>query len=233
MSSPVKLCWSAVGDAQTSFSHFMRVLRTGGIVDDYALRPGIGLVCVGDYFDYGAVDDANVAMVGREGTQTLRWLAGQPADRVIILLGNHDIARVMELAYETDATFRAAQYLAREVATDLANRDEFITRYPNIPTPEVALRDFSTFAVEQRQLVQELLIARRVTLAASGVLDGKPVLITHAAVPTHDLEAIGMEPTTDVSAIASAVNAFLDAAVDAVAPLWQLGEEAALDLAPL
>lgn len=233
MSATPKIRWSAVGDAQTNFGHFLRVLRRGGVVDGEALSPDRGVVCVGDYFDYGVVDDTNVVQVGREGTRILHWLAALPEERAIILLGNHDMARVVELAFESDVSFRAAQHLAREVATGIIDRDEFLRSYPAVPTPEVALRDLSTFAVEQRRLLQELLMARRVRLAAVATLNGAPALITHAGVTTTDLAAIGMEGATDVSAIAHGLNAFLDRAVDAVAPQWRSGEDAALDLAPL
>lgn len=233
MSTSSKLRWSAVGDAQTSFGHFLRVLRRGGVVDGEKLSDGEGLLCVGDYFDYGVVDDSNAAQVGSEGTHILRWVTSYPADRTIVLLGNHDLARVMELAFESDTSFRAAQHLAREVASGLVPRDEFLKSYPYIPTPEVALRDFSTFCVEQRKLVQDLLMAGRVRLAAVAHIGGRPALVTHAAVTTHDLANLGIAPTTDVSAIAAAMNDFLDEAVRRVAPLWRRGEDAALDLGPV
>ena len=50
--------------------------------------------------------------MGRDGSNVLRWLAEHPPDQVVILMGNHDAARVMELAFESDESFAGARALA-------------------------------------------------------------------------------------------------------------------------
>jgi hypothetical protein len=199
---------------------------------DDRVADNVGLVAVGDYFDYGIVDDTNVIEVGREGTRILRWLAGHSPEQVVILFGNHDLARVCELAFETDASFREAQRHARSVIANAATRESFFSNFPRIPTPEVALRDFSSFAVEQRTLVQELLSSARARLAVAARRHGRDVLVTHAGVTVADLAACGSHAAT-VDAIANDIDAFLERAVDRVREIWSRGGEAPLDLTPL
>jgi hypothetical protein len=225
--------WFAVGDAQTTFARFMQVLARHGVLGpDGRVAENVGLVAVGDYFDYGIVDDTNVVEVGREGTTILKWLASHSPEQVVILFGNHDLARVMELAFETDAGFRAAQHKARAVIADPTTRAAFFAEHPRIPTPEVALRDFSSFCVEQRELVQDLLLQSRARLAVVARRHGRDVLISHAGVTLADLKACGSH-ATDAAAIADDLDAFLERAVENVRPLWSSDALAPLDLSPL
>jgi hypothetical protein len=228
--------WFAVGDPQTTFERFLGILRTHDLIDDAtgSLREDVGLVSIGDHFDFQSHDDKPLDATGRDGADILRWLAGHPAEQVVILLGNHDTARVMELAFESDDTFAAARALALECKAEEPPGEktrEFVARFPRIPTPEVAYRDNSAFAVDQRKLVQDLLLAGRVRLACLGKHGGKPVLLTHASVTDVQVEQLGVAP--DAAEIVDALEAHLRGAVARVRGAWERGELAALDLAPL
>ncbi len=189
---------------------------------------------IGDHFDFQAHDRKALADTGRDGTDILRWLAEHPPDQVVILLGNHDTARVMELAYESDETFAAARALAAECKAEdppAEKHREFVARYPHIPTPSVAHRDYSAFAVYQRELVQRLLLAARVHLACVGHHAGRPALLTHASITDAQVAELGVEP--HAAALAVALESRLRAAVERVRGAWERGEPAALDLEPL
>lgn len=232
--------WYAMGDPQTTFERFTEVLATHGLLDtDGRVRDEMGLVSIGDHYDFGGTDD--VAEVGQHGERILRFLAAHPRDQVVILLGNHDTVRVQEFAYVTDALFTEARAMALKIAA-LGPEDEqerefqkskFHEAYPQIPTPELASRDFCAFATSQRTLMQELLLAGRVKLAASGrTEDGTPVLLNHAGLTKRELTFfpdVAVKP----SALADALNRYLDDAVATVAPAWQAGALAKLDLAPV
>ncbi len=224
--------WFAIGDLQTTFDRFMQVLTRYGLLRGDRLAPDVGLVSVGDYFDYGVVDASNAHVVGREGTRIVRWLTDHPREQTVVLLGNHDMARVQELAFETDEGFAAAQLFAQRCAVRPELRDKFFADFPRIPTPEVALRDFSAFMVEQRTLLQTLLMEDRVGLALAAWRDGEDLLVTHAGVTTTDLANADSRATT-VPEVAEALNGFLRHRVGRVAPKWRAGEDAELDLAPL
>ena len=86
--------------------------------------------------------------------------------------------------------------------------------------------------VEQRALLQTLLVRDRVRFALGAVRDGQELLVTHAGVTTVDLGNAGSRATT-VPAIVDDLNAYLADAVARVAPAWQRGENAELDLTPL
>lgn len=224
--------WFAIGDLQTEFDRFMQVLERHRLLRDGRLAPDVGLVSVGDYFDYGIVDESNAHVVGREGTRIVRWLTDHPPEQTVVLLGNHDLCRLQELACETDEGFAAAQAFARKVALRPELRDQFFTLYPHIPTPEVAVRDFSSFMVEQRALLQTLLLSGRVQLAVGAWFAGEDLLITHAGVTKTDLGNSGSAATAGPE-IADALNAYLARGVAQVADKWKAGENAVLDLAPL
>ena len=74
---------------------------------DGALRPEVQLLSVGDHFDWGGVHER--ARVAHSSLQLVAWLASHPADQAVLLLGNHDLGRVGELAHFSDAAFAAAQ----------------------------------------------------------------------------------------------------------------------------
>lgn len=217
--------WFAIGDPQTTFDTFLDVLRGHGLLDGEELRDDVGLVSIGDHFDFDPRGRALEA-VGRDGTNILRWLAGHPADQAVVLMGNHDAARVMELAAETDASFAAARALA-ETASD----EEFRAAHPRIPTRAIALRDYASFAEHQRTLVQELLLADRMRLACVGERGGVSLLLTHAAVTDTQVNELGGDATAP--ALADLVNQRLRDAVARVRDAWTTGRTAALDLAPL
>jgi hypothetical protein len=157
------------------------------------------------------------------------------------LFGNHDAARVMELATLDDDRFQAARTLARsideteqtagEAAAEQRVRDEFSPAFPELPPPGVVGRDYASFTTEQRALVMELLLAGRFHLAQTGTLcDGRAALLTHAGVTTRELALLGVGTTSE---IAVALDATLATAVDRVRTDWQRGELTPLSLEPL
>ena len=211
----------AVGDPQAPLSKFMSVLDVNGLLgDDGHLRPEVGLVSMGDHFDWGRPDDRAAAT--EEGTLLLSWLAAHPPDQVQILVGNHDLVRVGELSGFTDEAFLEAQALA-DKAEQPAQHAAFLARYPMLASPAVITRDYSCFDVRQRALVTRLLKSRRVRLALAPAPD---FLLVHAGVTTEDLELLG-PVGPGAPAIAAALNAFLDARV----ARWK--GEGPLDLSPL
>src|SRR5262249_39620205 len=80
--------WLALGDPQTTFDKLMEVLRLHDAVDEARgtprLREDVGLLSIGDHFDFGAHGGPDV---GHEGELFLRWLVEHPADQTIVLLG--------------------------------------------------------------------------------------------------------------------------------------------------
>jgi hypothetical protein len=174
-----------------------------------------------------------------EGVRILGWLAAHARDQVRILAGNHDLARVMELAAVDDARFEAAGDLARAIYdAPAADRDaldaELLRRYPEIATPGCVGRDYNAFTVEQRELVKRMLLDDRFDLAlAACTRGGASVLLTHAGVTTRQLDQLGLPDEREPTAIAGALNARLRAAVADVAVDWRRGGLAALSLEPL
>jgi hypothetical protein len=227
----------AIGDPQTSAERFFGALRANGVLDDDGwVRPDTHLVAMGDYFDY-QVSDRQAARV--EGVLVLGWLAAHPPERVTILCGNHDLSRVMELVSVDDARFAEAAELGRQIrelprgARADAEAD-FRVRFPEIATSGYAARDYNAFTVEQRRLVQRLLLARRFTLAlAAHAADGTPVLLTHAGVTTRELGLLGLPDERDPVAIAAALETHLADAIAVVAAGWRSGGSQPLSLEPL
>lgn len=228
MSSPEKR-WFAVGDPQTTEERFLSFLERAGVLRDSRLRPDVGLVSIGDHFDFGKETE----LAAREGMAILRWLSSHPPDQVLLIAGNHDLSRVTELAYETDASFAEARELAARVAKDEAAHEEFTRRFPRIPTPEITTKDYGAFREEQRTFVQELLLERRFVLAAATELDGNPALLVHAGLSTRELDILGIPGERRPRTIARALNRWLDDAVARVAEAWRRRELAALQLEPL
>ena len=224
-----------MGDPQTTFANVLGILDNHDLLGaDGYLREDVGLVSIGDHFDFQSHDDKAMAAVGRDGIDNLRWFAEHPPDQVVIVMGNHDSARVMELAFETDESFAAARALAAvALAEDPPGEKtrEFVTTYPRIAKPGLASRDFASFSVAQRKLVQQLLLAGRMRLACLGSHAGKPVLLTHAGVTNAEVKELGVEPRAE--ALAVALEAHLRKAVAGVRGAWESDEPAALDLRPL
>jgi hypothetical protein len=205
----------AVGDPQAPLETVLGVLDSHRLLaDDGRLRPDVALYSMGDHFDWGSAAEAERA--GKDGLALLAWLASHPAESVHLVLGNHDLARVGELALFDDATFRAARLEAARVyadADEAAERD-LLKRFPALPTAETAARDFASFTVAQRDLVASLLRARRFRIAFAF---GPDVLLTHAGVTVADVGIDEADP--DARAIAVSLNDRLDRALSA----WTAG----------
>lgn len=232
-----------IGDPQASFDKVLDVLDRHGALatgDEPRLAADVRLVSIGDHFDY---DLTNPVEAGQEGLRLLRWFASHEPSQVILLAGNHDLSRVMELATISDDEFAIARDLARSIdetnhregkaAADKRSEIEFAPRFPTLPPPGVIGRDYASFSVEQRTLVMQLLLSGRFHLALTGtLLDGREVLITHAGVTGRELGILGVRDVTP-RAIAAVLEAELVAAVDRVRDDWQRGELAQLCLEPL
>ncbi len=232
-----------MGDPQAAFDHILGVLAAHG-----ALAPGgarladdVVLVSIGDHFDYDLHD---YTTAGANGLRFARWLAAQDPARALMLLGNHDAARVIDLVGLDDARFASAASLGREIAETRRRdgdhaaarrvREEFMPRFPDVPTYGLAARDYASYTTEQRALVVELVLAGRFRLALAGALpDGRDVLLTHAGVTTRELGLIGVPDERDPVRLAAALQARFIAAVEAVRDDWEHGECVPLPLAPL
>ena len=211
----------AIGDPQADITRFFAVLDRHGLLGaDGGLRPEVQLVSVGDHFDWGPASERD--QVALSGTRLVAWMASHPADQAVLLLGNHDLGRVGELADFTDARFAAAQaeadVLYRGGDPDAARERDFLARYPEVPTVELIARDFGTFREEQRTWVEFLLRARRFRVAHAA---SEHLLVLHAGVTREDLNELGVpEPRqAHAPAAAEALNRALDSAVDA----WKRG----------
>jgi hypothetical protein len=250
----------AIGDPQSTTDRWFGALAAHGLLGtDGWLRPEVRLVAMGDYFDYH-VPERDRARV--EGVLILGWLAAHAPAQVTLVAGNHDVARVMEFADVDDDEFRTAAEAATAVIAlprgqRTAAAAEFARRFPAIPTPGYAARDFNAFTVEQRELVQRLLLADRFVLATTASVRGTPALLTHAGVTHRELDLLCLRdhhaaitlpaptrphlppPPPPSSAapgartIAAALNDRLAAAIRAVSGAWRSGAAAALSLEPL
>jgi hypothetical protein len=205
----------AIGDPQAPFERFLDVLRCHELLGaGDRLRDDTALVSIGDHFDWGVASDR--ARASASSMRVLDWLESHPADQVAILAGNHDLARVGELAPFDDDAFAEAQRQADALREkpDPDAEAAFLDRWPTLPTSESAARDFGTFRAEQRDRVVALLRQGRLCLALPAADD---LLLTHAGVTRDDLDALGLDPARqrDARAIAGALNAALDAAVAA------------------
>ncbi|MFM8410600.1 MAG: hypothetical protein ACKOCT_10010, partial [Alphaproteobacteria bacterium] len=194
------------------------------------------------------VDEA-MREVGAEGIATLRWLAGLPRRRAAILLGNHDVVRVAELAHLDDDAFARARRRAREIERASGDRDRaarlvdrFHADFPLVPAPGLLSRDFASWSEEQRALVARLLLDGRLALATTARMDAWPeveVLATHAGVTVREVELLRhgglLDPGEAVTpaALAAALNRHLGRAVERVHRDWERGEWTPLDLSPL
>ncbi|RKH51936.1 transcriptional regulator [Corallococcus sp. AB050B] len=207
----------AMGDPQADFDRVLSILSLHGLLDEEGgLRPDVCLVSVGDHFDWGPAADRE--RVASSALRLVAWLASHPADQAVMLLGNHDLGRVGELADFTDVTFRAAQVEADRVYagddTDAEKERAFLQRWPGLPSAELAARDFSTWTGEQRAWVEHLLRVRRFRVAHAA---GDSLLVLHAGVTREDLGVVGLEPGrwADARAVAEALNGVMDRAVAA------------------
>jgi hypothetical protein len=145
----------------------------------------------------------------------------------VLIAGNHDLARVGELApfdEETWLRVRAeADAVARSGGARGPSEEAFLARHPELPSAEVASRDFATFDVVQRDQVRSLLRRSRFRLAHAPKED---LLLTHAGVTIDDLRSAGVKRTeADAFVLSAALNEVFDTAVrewlrgDSVKPL--------------
>jgi hypothetical protein len=214
----------AIGDPQAPFEKFLAILDRHRLLgDDGRLDPDVQLVSMGDHFDWGHRADRDKA--ADSALSLIAWLAAHPSDQVILIAGNHDLARVGELARYDDDAFAPARAEADVVYADgepdALLEARFLKHHPDAPTAETFARDFATFRVEQRTFVIETLRSKRMKLAHAVAAD---FLLLHAGITDDELAAIGVPPSAraDAPAIADALNASLDAALarfDGTAPL--------------
>ena len=221
----------AVGDPQTTPARFLGALRDAGLLSGERLRAGVRLLSMGDHFDFEPLAGWDWPSVSAAGEEILSWLAAHPPEQVTILFGNHDVCRVMELYRLTDSAFDAARAEGADAGVPKA---EFLSRYPDLPSKGIAARDFSSFRVSQRRLVQRLLLNGRARLAC--VVEtpaGHRALATHAGVTSRELALLGLSGCVDPDTIAAALNALLSERVARVRADWEGGGEAPLDLSPV
>jgi hypothetical protein len=216
----------AMGDPQAPFARVMEVLRARDLLNGDKLKDDVHLVVMGDYFDYGGRDARAEAAEG--SAHLVAWLVSHAEEQVTLIAGNHDLARVGELAKLDDATFQRAQaeadkgyYDKTPVRPEQAFRDEY-----DLPSWELVSRDFSAFKERQRALVSDLLSARRMRAAFA---PSAKVLLVHAGVTTAALATAGAGTAKDARVIANALNRALFAAYDA----WRAGTAARLEIAGL
>jgi len=221
-----------MGDPQGPFDKLLAVLDNHGALRDGRLADDVVLISIGDHFDY---DFQDWYTAGQHGLRFLRWLASHDDAQVKLLLGNHDVSRVMELISVTDERFGDARELAQSLDGDPALDATFRAAFPELPSPGLVGRDFASFSVAQRTLVMELLLAGRFHLALAGELPGgRGVLLTHAGVTNRELEMLNLrgapaEPRT----IANALQARLASALGRVRGDWMSGIPTPLSLEPI
>jgi hypothetical protein len=232
----------AIGDPQTTTQKLFSILDAHRLLgDDGMLSPDVALVSIGDHFDYAASPEECRA----EGGLFLRWLAEHPANQTHIIVGNHDLCRVMELAPFTDEVYQQAQREAR-----LLTEDEFLQKYPSVPSPGSTLKDFLGFSASQRSLMQELLLGGRLRLSLHVVTEaGHDALVTHAAVTEREFFLLGVDGEEASVARrstlvrdahqaamvrASALNRYLQDAIERVRDDWSSGKiHTPLSLSPV
>jgi hypothetical protein len=214
----------AIGDPQGPLAKLLEVLDRHGLLAGDRLADDVVLVSIGDHFDYDHQDPA----AAREGVQLLRWLASHAPEQVRLLLGNHDAARVMELAQLSDADFAAAR---------AASAEDYAARFAALPPQHVLQRDYASFTTEQRALVQELIVAGRFHLGLAGeLIDGRSCLITHAGITVRELALLdltNLERPPTAETLAGMLDSVLAGATLEVERAWQQGELVPLSLAPL
>ncbi len=195
----------AVGDPQAPLESLLLILAAHGLLaDDGTLFDDVRLVSIGDHFDWGPVRDR--ARATYDGLRTIAWLSSHPADQVILLAGNHDLARVGELLHFSDERYEDARREADRGYRDQQPQrpEEHFCATFDLPSWEVASRDLSAFRASQRDWVATLLRAGRLRLSCS--IAG--VLLTHAGVSTHELDMLSLDPVErrDPTAVSSALD---------------------------
>jgi hypothetical protein len=210
----------ALGDPQAPVLKLFEVLSFHGLLsEDGWLKPSVRLVSAGDHFDFGSPEDRTEAQ--QSGLQSLAWLAAHSAAQVILLIGNHDLARVGELINFEDTEFDAACVQANESyarrgqikgAEWRALEASFVRQWPALPSIEVAARYLSAYLSAQRDLVRRLLIERRFRMAFAA----REALLCHAGITQKTLRELDVEAhaMSKPEVVADALNRALDDAVD-------------------
>jgi hypothetical protein len=204
----------AIGDPQAPIEKFFEILERHRVLTSSGrIAPNAVLISIGDHFDWGPPETR--AHSTRSGTEILRWLLSHDPAQAVIVFGNHDLARVGELAHFDQASYEIAR----------SNADAIYSVDRQDKEAEQLARDFSCFEVEQRVLVEAALRDGRATLAHASARDR---LYVHSAVTRDDLSAIGLSLTDmeDAFVVAASINAFVSKRVAA----WTGGP---LDLSPL
>ncbi|AKQ70753.1 hypothetical protein A176_007665 [Myxococcus hansupus] len=206
-----------MGDPQADLEQVLAILAHQGLLGaDGWLHPDVQLVSVGDHFDWGKPQERDHASAS--GLALVAWLAAHPSDQAVMLLGNHDLGRVGELAGFTDASFAAAQAEADRAyqggVTDADAEQAFLARWPQVPSAELVARDFGNFREAQRTWVEHLLRAKRFRVAHAA---GPDLMVLHAGVTSEDLDLTRLphDQRAEAGAVAEALNAALDTAVAA------------------
>lgn len=205
----------AIGDPQAPLDRVLAILDRHGLLgEDGWIRPDVQLVSLGDHYDWGGAASAERAAA--DATALVAWLAAHPPDQVLLVVGNHDLARVGELVGLDQPRFTAARAEAAAIQAARACGNShaehaFLARYPCFATTEVAARDLSGFSVEQRAQVVALLGGRRLHM---GVPLGPRELAVHAGVTRWELDIIGLPPSEfdDACSVAAALDEALYAA---------------------
>jgi len=190
-----------MGDPQAPFDTVLAVLRQHWLLDGNRLRDDVQLVSMGDHFDFGTPEQR--ASATADGLRLVEWLSSHSPDQVVMLLGNHDLARIGELGpFITDEAFETAHAQATMVYRYGGDEAAFRARYPNVADAEALARDFSCFSVAQRELVQQLMTERRFKVAHAH----RGLLLVHAGITRDDFTRMGATPATAEEA-ATALNA--------------------------
>jgi len=202
----------AIGDPQAPLATFFAVLDRHGLRKNDRVAPDVQLVVMGDYFDWGTPEQAEKA--GADALELLEWLVSHDEDEVVLIVGNHDLGRVGELSSFDDESFGRARRDALVIYGALADAAHaaFTRRWPELPTAELAARDFSSFNTKQRDLVTALLRAGRFHLAWAPADD---LLMLHAGVTAPQLARLGIDPNSGARAIAAMLDRKLADAVKA------------------
>jgi hypothetical protein len=215
----------AMGDPQAPFTTVLEILDRAGVLSEQGtLSPDVQLVSMGDHFDWGPPSARQ--RVATDGIALLSWLAAHGPEQIILLLGNHDLARVGDLEpFHDDAAYESAQAQAdrayRLGKVDREAEAKFLEDFPFLPDAESLARDYSTFTTEQARQVELLLRSGRFRLA----FECAGLLLVHAGVTRSEFEAAGIDSSSAASA-AAGLNALLDERVGA----WSSGP---LGLQPL
>lgn len=194
----------AIGDPQAPFDTFLAILDRHGLRAPHGkLRDDVRLISMGDHFDWGKPHDR--ARAASDAMKLVAWLTAHDPEQVVMIAGNHDLARVGELWGISDDELARAQAVADRayIQKDAGADAEFKREWPRFTTAEVVSRDLSTYKAEQSEVIAALLDAKRLRLAY--VENG--LLFVHAGVTTHEV-GDAREP----EAIARLLNDKLDAA---------------------